>query len=284
MQESIPFPVPARQTGRADFPHPAFRQASLQAHASGARWLRLAVQPLRKHPESAVLSGSRQSPLLCFFRGTLEVRVLSSTGVTRLPRYYNPLRLPELSVPYGNVEAVTSSVPDLPLLPRLPCPHAVLITPVESIRCYRRSSRFVAAFPEFVAGRLPLHYFRGLLKLHSRYGLRTCSLAFRELSHEASASIRLPLLISYLNRLLSGWVLPPLAVDAVEAHTNPASQTRNPKCPIGLTRALNAVRGRGEKRIVTASSRQRVAWAVQSDISGFGFEMQDSFDFRFRAR
>jgi len=117
------------------------------------------------------------------------VRALSSTGVTRLPRYYNPLRLPELSVPFGNVEAVTSSVPDLPQLPRLPCPHAVLTTPVESIRCFRRSSRFIAAFPEFVAGRLPHHYFRGLLKLHSRYGLRTCSLAFRELCHEASASI-----------------------------------------------------------------------------------------------
>lgn len=58
--------------------------------------------------------------------------------------------------------------------------------------------------------------------------------------------------------------------------TNPVSQTRHPKYPIGQTRALNAVRGRGERRIVTASSRQRVAWAVQSDISGFGFEMQDS--------
>src|SRR2546427_8912246 len=32
-----PFPFPAHQTGRADFPHPAFRQTSQQAHASGGR-------------------------------------------------------------------------------------------------------------------------------------------------------------------------------------------------------------------------------------------------------
>ena len=37
------------------------------------------------------------------------------------------------------------------------------------------TSRSGAAFPDSQAGRLPRLYFRGLLKLHSRYGLRTCS-------------------------------------------------------------------------------------------------------------
>ena len=32
-----------------------------------------------------------------------------------------------------------------------------------------------AAFPVIGAGRRPHHYFRGLLKLHTRYGLQSCS-------------------------------------------------------------------------------------------------------------
>ena len=32
LQESSPFPLPAHRTGRADFPHPALRLASWQAH------------------------------------------------------------------------------------------------------------------------------------------------------------------------------------------------------------------------------------------------------------
>src|SRR5260370_3187864 len=34
-----PFPFPAHQTGRADFPHPAFRQTSRQTHGGGLRAL-----------------------------------------------------------------------------------------------------------------------------------------------------------------------------------------------------------------------------------------------------
>jgi hypothetical protein len=32
----------------------------------------------------------------------------------------------------------------------------------------------VTAFPEIMAGRLPHYVFRGLLSVHSRYGLHTC--------------------------------------------------------------------------------------------------------------
>src|SRR5437016_3392830 len=35
-----------------------------------------------------------------------------------------------------------------------------------------------AAFPDVGAGRRPHHYFRGLLKLHTRYGLQSCSPSF----------------------------------------------------------------------------------------------------------
>jgi hypothetical protein len=43
-----------------------------------------------------------------------------------------------------------------------------------------------AAFPVLKAGRHPFRYFRGLLKLHSRYGLQSCSPTIRGLYREAS--------------------------------------------------------------------------------------------------
>src|SRR2546430_924870 len=59
-------------------------------------FLRLLVQLPLKHPDlSRCFQAHRQSPLLSFFKSTSEVRALSSTGVTRLPRSYDPLRLPD---------------------------------------------------------------------------------------------------------------------------------------------------------------------------------------------
>jgi hypothetical protein len=40
------------------------------------------------------------------------------------------------------------------------------------------SSPTMAAFPDFWAGRLPHCVFRGLLSVHSRYGLHTCQVTF----------------------------------------------------------------------------------------------------------
>src|SRR3954452_20562780 len=42
------------------------------------------------------------------------------------------------------------------------------------------------AFPVIQAGRHPHHHFRGLLRLHSRYGPLDCSTARGSLCHEAS--------------------------------------------------------------------------------------------------
>jgi hypothetical protein len=59
-------------------------------------FLRFLVQLPLKHPDlNRCFQAHRQSPLLSFFQSTSEVRVLSSTGVTRLPRSYDPLRLPD---------------------------------------------------------------------------------------------------------------------------------------------------------------------------------------------
>src|SRR5512147_970177 len=78
-----------------------------------------------------------------------------------------------------------------------------------------------AAFPESQAGRHPRLHFRGLLRLHSRYGPPDRSTALGGLCRKASARpvappSRLPATRS--NRQLSGTSLPPLVIRAVWAH------------------------------------------------------------------
>src|SRR3954467_10331102 len=60
------------------------------------------------------------------------------------------------------------------------------------------------AFPETQAGRRPRLHCRGLLRLHSRYGLSDCSIARGDLCHEASAR----------------WVAPPNRSSATSATDN----------------------------------------------------------------
>jgi hypothetical protein len=78
-----------------------------------------------------------------------------------------------------------------------------------------------AAFPVTGTGRRPHHYFRGLLKLHTRYGLQGCSPAIRGLYREAPPSpvsrIERSQAIKSYQHLLE-WVLPPLVIYAFEAH------------------------------------------------------------------
>ncbi len=81
-----------------------------------------------------------------------------------------------------------------PYLHRLPSPHAVLTTPVDrsgaSVWFMMRSRIGFLPGPLWPslnkrAGRHPQPSFRGLLKLHSRYGLRICSPTLCGLCHEA---------------------------------------------------------------------------------------------------
>src|SRR3954451_1884538 len=67
------------------------------------------------------------------------------------------------------------------------CRHAVAITPVGSLgsvasRGVTPSSPATAAFPVSAAGRLPHYLFRGLLGVHSRYGLPARGVANTTLS------------------------------------------------------------------------------------------------------
>ena len=90
--------------------------------------LRLAIQLDLKFPYLArCCQTHRQSPLLSFFTSTPEVRALSSAGITRPPRSYGPLRLPDRPSPFlvtfgaATPDQSRASLTDPDHLPCMPC-------------------------------------------------------------------------------------------------------------------------------------------------------------------
>ena len=81
-----PFPHPAHRTGQADFPHPALGQdfTPLLSRAT----------PSAVSEHSSELIGCPISMSFTTYCVCLELRSLPSTGITRLQRYYEPLRHP----------------------------------------------------------------------------------------------------------------------------------------------------------------------------------------------
>lgn len=151
-----------------------------------------------------------------------DVRALPSTGITRRQRSYHPLRLPSRPPAKPTLRPQPSPNLDLPRLPEQPSLRAAPTTPTNRNRCVCRfPSRSRTAFPESQAGRRSQHHFRGLLRLHSCCGPQGRSTATKgSLCHRASMPPvtqrhRLPATKS--NRLLSGWILPPLVVRALGA-------------------------------------------------------------------
>src|SRR5438876_2688501 len=72
-----------------------------------------------------------------------------------------------------------------------------------------------AAFPNYLVGRHPRLHFRGLLKLHSRYGLQDCSPAYGGLLSRGFSPASYPTkpLGSYHVLPTSTWVNPPFTGD-----------------------------------------------------------------------
>ncbi len=72
-----------------------------------------------------------------------------------------------------------------------------------------------AAFPNYLVGRHPQRHFRGLLKLHSRYGLQDCSPAYSGLLSRGFSPASYPTmpLGSYHVLPTSTWVNPPFTGD-----------------------------------------------------------------------
>ena len=82
-----PFPHPAHRTGQADLPHPALGQdfTPLLSRAT----------PSAVSEHSSEFIGCPISRSFTTYCVCLELRSLPSTGVTRLQRYYEPLRHPK---------------------------------------------------------------------------------------------------------------------------------------------------------------------------------------------
>ena len=88
-----------------------------------------------------------------------------------------------------------------------------------------------AAFPKWQEGRHPHCHFRGLLRLHSRYGPPDRSAAHRRPLSRGSNPCGYPHkpLVSYrINRQLSGWIPPPLMIRAFGAHCQEGTSHRSP--------------------------------------------------------
>src|SRR3984893_17526945 len=78
-----PFPHPAHRTGQADLPHPALGQDFTPSLSRAT--------PSAVSEHSSELIGCPISRSFTTYCVCLELRSLPSTGVTRLPRYYEPL-------------------------------------------------------------------------------------------------------------------------------------------------------------------------------------------------
>ena len=136
---------------------------------------------------AGVFQAHRQSPILGSVQSAPEVRALSSASITRPQRSYGPLRLPSDPPPVrrGGCQPQSRRVsPDDPHHPsNVPCPVPRRIETGACVDCFPAHT----AFPVSQAGRHPHLHFRGLLRLHARYGPLDCSTAQGGLCHEAPA-------------------------------------------------------------------------------------------------
>src|ERR1700690_288738 len=140
-----PFPHPAHRTGHADLPHPALGQDVTLSRAT----------PSAASEHLSELIGFPISRSFTTYCVCLELRSLPSTGVTRLPRYYEPLRhpkAPSLSLT-GFRLVVADHALGLPVLRALSlCTCRRQYPGAATGRNLRSSHPAVSAFPEIAVG------------------------------------------------------------------------------------------------------------------------------------
>src|SRR6266516_7420295 len=124
----------------------------------------------------------------------------------------------------------------------MPCPLPRWIERVPYVDCFPAH----AAFPKWQEGRHPHCHFRGLLRLHSRYGPPDRSTAQRRPLSRGSNPCSYPHepLVSYrINRQLSVWILPPLMIRAFGAHCQKETlpRYRSPTIALGWHSAQNTL-------------------------------------------
>ena len=152
---------------------------------------------------------------------SLHEETYSKQRIARLLRSYDPVRLPPVPPPEATLRPLPSHQTGLPRLPEPPFRRAVPTTPADRAGALVDCFPAHAAFPKWQEGRHPHCHFRGLLRLHSRYGPPDRSAAQRRPLSRGSDLCGYPHepLVSYrINRQLSGWILPPLMIRAFGAH------------------------------------------------------------------
>src|SRR5882724_5294435 len=132
-------------TGQADFPHPALGQDFTLSRAT----------PSAASEHLLELIGFPISRSFTTYCVCLELRSLPSTGVTRLPRYYEPLRhprAPSLSLTGFRWSSLTTPW-GFPCFVRFPCVHAAATTPAQRLKVSLRSFHpDISVFPDRVVG------------------------------------------------------------------------------------------------------------------------------------
>jgi hypothetical protein len=124
-----------------------------------------------------------------------EARALSSAGITRPPQSYGPLRLPDL--PPSFLTAFGAATPSQSRA-FLTDPDHLSCMPCSIPRWTGSGARWLASgalprrvlpcpcsLPRYRGGSASTSLLRGLLKLHTRYGLQGCSPTIRGLYREA---------------------------------------------------------------------------------------------------
>src|SRR3989442_1548935 len=172
----LPFPHPAHRTGRADLPHPALGEDSRNRRKP------LHVTPSATSENS--LGVVRLIANLPFSRRFLRP---PSTEAPSLHRSYPASSVLRASPPSQTARPFSHELPVDPYGDHrwdFPCcawsPFACMPSPIPRQVGWNLSARtipFASAFPRTGAGRLLHCRFRGLLSVHSRYGLHARQVA-----------------------------------------------------------------------------------------------------------
>ena len=171
---------------------------------------------------SWLLQAHRQSPILGSFESVPEVRVLSSAGITRPHRSYDPVRLPP-GPPCSprrwrcdlRPERASPDYPDH--LSNVPCPIPRWIGTGAYVGCFpipRGLPRFPGGSASTISLSRPAQTSLALRPAGSlNRPRRPLSRGFETAGYPTA-----PLVSYQINRQLSGWYLPPLVIRAFGAH------------------------------------------------------------------
>ena len=158
---------------------------------------------------------------LAIFESTPEVRALSSAGITRLRRSYDPVRTPAMAAAFRDVEAATLARDGSPPITRTIFPTCRAHYPGGSSGCACRLLPRSCSLPLLLGGSASaLSLSRPAQASLTLRPARSLSRPRRPLSRGSGpAGYPAEPLVSYqINRQFSGWIPPPLIIRAFGAH------------------------------------------------------------------